>query len=110
MKLTEDETKLINHARSALASKNKMRWKCLFMSIFLFSFCGLVAWMLLSKIDTILYIEVTKGFAVGTIFALIIVSSGVMGVIYLVQFIRGVSDFKMEELLLKYHDENQKND
>jgi len=110
MKLSKEDIQLIDCARKSINSKNNQRWKCLLIATVFLFLSGWFTWKLLSKLDNLPLKEITEGFTVGAFISLIVMSFGAVGGLYLAKFIVGISDFKMEELLLKYYDENQKND
>jgi len=89
--------------------KKKMRWGILGAGIIFLGICIYWVFQLLSKLDNISPEEISEGFFYGLALLALANSFGIMAAICIDKFLIGMdSDYKLEELVVKYHDEIQK--
>jgi len=105
----EQERAIVERARRVVEMKKKMRWRILVTGII---FLGIsIYWVCqtLSKLDNIPPEEISEGFFYGLALLALANSFGIMAAICIGKFLVGMdSDYKLEELVVKYHDEIQK--
>jgi len=105
----EQERAIVERARRVVETKKKMRWGILGVGILFLGISIYWVYQILSKLDNISPEEISEGFFYGLALLVLANSFGIMAAICIGKFLVGMdSDYKLEDLVVKYHDEIQK--
>ncbi len=97
------DEQVVEKARRVVAARQRLRWIMLLYAALFLGMCGYFTVAGIGKIENL--DQVSLGFVYGLAMAVLWVTFGVLGGLCLGKFLTGLrSDYRLQELLVAYHD------
>ena len=102
-RVRQTDEQVVERARRVVASKGRLRWGMLLYAAVFLGMCGYFTVVGIHKTENLE--QLSMGFVYGLAMAVVWLTFGVMGGLFLGKFIAGFQrDFRLQELLVSYHD------